>query len=247
MHSAGSERLHARSHMMVVVSCSGGAFGLSQRQWENDECQTRGEGNMIAVRMEKGPTIMLQSGAWFDFGAPASSNFTIEDIAHGLANLCRYAGQCRKFYSVAEHSMLVSEIAVGFELEALLHDAAEAFMGDITRPLKQMLPEYKKIENQVEEAILRRFGLSAPLPSGVKEADLRVLATEQSQIMPPGTDDWARTLNVVPAPVTVRHLQPEQAKRAFLDRYERLHQLGRSRQSRTDAGGLRPTATGGKR
>jgi uncharacterized protein len=143
---------------------------------------------MIAVRMEKGPTIMLQSGAWFDFGAPASSNFTIEDIAHGLANICRYAGQCRRFYSVAEHSLLVSRVAVGFELEALLHDAAEAFMGDVTRPLKQMLPEFRKVEKEVERAILIRFGLSVPLPTGVKDADLRVLAAEQAQIMPPGTD-----------------------------------------------------------
>jgi 5'-nucleotidase len=117
---------------------------------------------MIAVRIEKGPTIMLQSGAWFDFRAPKSSNFTIEDIAHGLANICRYAGQCRKFYSVAEHSILVSEVAVGFELEALLHDAAEAFMGDITRPLKQMLPEYKKIEDEVETAISGSLVLGCP-------------------------------------------------------------------------------------
>jgi 5'-deoxynucleotidase YfbR-like HD superfamily hydrolase len=82
--------------------------------------------------------------------------------------------------------------AVGFELEALLHDAAEAFMGDITRPLKQMLPEYKKIENDVENAVLKRFGLTVPLSLRVKDADLRVLAAEQSQIMPRGTDDWAR-------------------------------------------------------
>jgi hypothetical protein len=202
---------------------------------------------MIAVRMGKGPTIMLQSGVWFDFGAPASSNFTIEDVAHGLANICRYAGQCRRFYSVAEHSMLVSEIAVGFELEALLHDAAGAFMGDITRPLKQMLPEYKKIENEVEEAILMRFGLNAPIPTGVKDADLRVLAAEQSQIMPPGTDDWAREQNVLPAPVIVRHLDPEQARRAFLNCYERLHTLYRSRQCLNAPGVLRKAASGGKR
>src|SRR5258708_39476115 len=87
-----------------------------------------------------GPTIMLHSGAWFDFCAPASSCFNIEDIAHGLANICRYAGQCKRFYSVAEHSILVSQTAKGFEYEALLHDAAEAFVGDISRPLKQMLP-----------------------------------------------------------------------------------------------------------
>jgi hypothetical protein len=206
-----------------------------------------GKSLMIAVRMEKGPTIMLQSGAWFDFSNPASSNFTIEDVAHGLANICRYAGQCRRFYSVAEHSMLVSETAVGFELEALLHDAAEAFMGDITRPLKQMLPEYKNIENGVEEAILMRFGLTIPLPLGIKDADLRVLAAEQSQIMPRGTDDWAREQNVVPAPIIVRHLGPEEAKRAFLDRYERLHRLQGSRQVPNSLGNSAPGATSGKR
>jgi 5'-deoxynucleotidase YfbR-like HD superfamily hydrolase len=96
---------------------------------------------MVAVKVGVGPTIMLRSGAWFDFCAPASSDFTIDDIAHGLANICRYSGQCSSFYSVAEHSILVSETAKGFEFEALLHDAAEAFLGDITRPLKQMLPE----------------------------------------------------------------------------------------------------------
>src|ERR1043165_2313879 len=111
---------------------------------------------MIAVKVGIGPTIMLHSGAWLDFCEPASSEFTIEDIAHGLANICRYSGQCKDFYSVAEHSILVSETAKGFELEALLHDAAEAFLGDITRPLKQMHPDYKRIENDVERAILDR-------------------------------------------------------------------------------------------
>jgi hypothetical protein len=178
---------------------------------------------MIAVRVETGPTIMLHSGAWFDFGAPASSNFTIEDIAHGLANICRYAGQCRDFYSVAEHSVLVSEVATGFELESLLHDAAEAFIGDITRPLKQLLPDYKAIERRVQEAIFVRFGLNPDLPSEVRDADLRVLAAEQSQIMPEGTDYWVGLQKIQPASVIVRHLLPAQAKRAFIDRYLQLY------------------------
>ena len=177
---------------------------------------------MVAVRTSLGPTIMLQSGAWFDFCAPAESAFAIEDIAQGLANICRYSGQCRRFYSVAEHSLLVSEVAGGFEFEALLHDAAEAFMGDITRPLKQMLPEYKRIEREVESAIFARFGIPSPLPIEVKSADLRVLAAEQRQIMPKGTDGWVRSQKVVPAPVVVSHLSPDQAKEAFLSRYEAL-------------------------
>jgi hypothetical protein len=180
---------------------------------------------VIAVRIDVGPSIMLQSGAWFDFAAPHSSPFTIEDIAHGLAHICRYSGQCNGFYSVAEHSLLVSETATGFELEALMHDAAEAFLGDITRPLKQMLPDYKRIEGDVERAIFSRFGIQTPIPREVKQADLRVLAAEQRQIMPRGTDDWLRGQDVIPAPIVVRNLPPVEAKRAWLERFEVLYPL----------------------
>lgn len=92
---------------------------------------------MIAVRQGVGPMIMLASGAYFDLLDPWGSEFTIEDVAHGLAHTCRYAGQCREFYSVAEHSINVADVSDGFEIEALLHDAAEAFIGDVTRPLKR--------------------------------------------------------------------------------------------------------------
>lgn len=181
-----------------------------------------GRRQTVAIKMGVGPTIMLNSGAWFDFCAPTSSAFTIDDIAHGLSNICRYSGQCKRFYSVAEHSLLVSETAVGFEFEALLHDGAEAFLGDITRPLKQLLPEFKRIEIEVERTILDRFDVSWPLPAAIKQADLRVLAAEQRQVMPEGTDGWVRGQKVEPAPVTVRHLSPDEAKKAFLERFEAL-------------------------
>jgi hypothetical protein len=181
---------------------------------------------MVAVRVDVGPSIMLHSGAWFDFASPRTSAFTIEDIAHGLAHICRYAGQCRRFYSVAEHSLHVSKVAVDFEYEALLHDAAEAFIGDITRPLKQMLPDFMRIEASVQEAVLERFGLAGPLPAEVKDADLRVLAAEQRQIMPHGTDSWLAGLNIELAPIVVRHLSPERAKRMWLDKF---HTLRRTR------------------
>lgn len=177
---------------------------------------------MIAVNMGVGPRIMLHSGGWFDFLDPQNSPFSIEDVAHGLAHVCRYAGQCSEFYSVAEHSMLVADVVGDHRLEALLHDAAEAFMGDITRPLKQLLPEYKRIEAEVERAILARLGLTAPIPKAVKDADLRVLAAEQLQIMPKGTADWAREQGVDPAPVVVRFLPPEIAYREFMERYRVL-------------------------
>ncbi|HAV79570.1 MAG TPA: hypothetical protein DCX55_02475, partial [Erythrobacter sp.] len=134
---------------------------------------------------------MLASGKRFDLLDPSGSDFDIDDVAHGLAHVCRYAGQCRKFYSVAEHSILVSETVADFAYEALLHDAAEAFIGDITRPLKQLLPDYKAIEADIEEAINERFGLSKAAKPVIKEADLRVLAAEQMQVMAPECADWA--------------------------------------------------------
>jgi uncharacterized protein len=186
--------------------------------------------SLVAVKIGVGPMIKLRSGASFDFCAPELSEFTIEDVAHGLANICRYAGQCSRFYSVAEHSILVSETAVGFEFEALLHDAAEAFMGDIPRPLKQLLPQYKKMEAAVETAIFKRFEIKWPLPLEIKHADLRVLAAEQRQIMPEGTDEWAVVEGVSPAPIVVRHLPPDEAKLLFLQRYEHLVGMRRSHQ-----------------
>ena len=177
---------------------------------------------MIGVKIAVGPTMMLHSGATLDFLDPSSSHFTLDDIAHGLSNICRYAGQCRKFYSVAEHSILVSETVDEFGLEALLHDAAEAFIGDITRPLKQLLPDFKVIENNIQNAILSRFDLAVVMPPQIKEADLRVLAAEQAQIMPAGLSDWAVEAAVIPAPVQVSYLSPRAAKAKYLERFGEL-------------------------
>lgn len=176
----------------------------------------------IAVNVVHGPTITLASGKIFDFLDPHGSDFDIDDVAHGLAHVCRYAGQCRHFYSVAEHSILVSDVVETFKLEALLHDAAEAFIGDVTRPLKQLLPEFKRIEANVEDAIIDRFGLDPAFRSIVKPADLSVLAAEQAQVMAPGTDGWATEAGIAPARITVRYLSPDAAKETFLARYRAL-------------------------
>ncbi len=176
----------------------------------------------VAVNFAVGPRMMLRSGAWFDFLDPRSSDFDIDDIAHGLAHVCRYAGQCTDFYSVAEHSLLVSDTCREDPYAALMHDAAEALIGDVTRPLKQLLPDYKRLEREVEAAVFERFGVAIRTPNAVKAADLRVLAAEQAQIMPKGTADWAVQAGISPAPVFVRHLAPSIAKQAFLDRFHAL-------------------------
>lgn len=179
-------------------------------------------GSVVAVNVNQGPTITLASGRIFDFLDPHGSDFTIDDIAHGLANICRYAGQCREFYSVAEHSLLVSDVASECPYEALLHDASEAFIGDITRPLKQLLPEYKAIEANVANAVEERFGFNAAYRNAIKAADLSVLAAEQSQIMAAGTDNWVAEAGIIPAQIVVKFLDPTVARKSFLKRFYEL-------------------------
>ena len=175
------------------------------------------------VRRIIGPTILLASGSYFDFEDPERSAFTIEDIAHGLAMTCRFAGQCSRYYSVAQHSVHVSHLVSRENAFAgLMHDAAEAFVGDMSKPLKDMLPAYRAIEKRVEAAVFDRFRISAPLPVEIKQIDRVMLATEQQQVMN-NRDDWALTNGSAPANLTLPNWGPAVAKAMFL---ERFHELG---------------------
>jgi uncharacterized protein len=166
--------------------------------------------------------IMLHSGKLFDLVNPESNEITVEDIAHGLAHTCRYAGQCDGFFSVAEHSVLVSQVVPRVKLAGLFHDAAEAFIGDVSGPLKRLLPEYRTIEKSIALAIFERLGIEWPIPFEVKRADYSVMAAELLVLMPAGTNEWLHEMNVVPAAVEIRRLDPKKAKALFLDRYAEL-------------------------
>jgi hypothetical protein len=176
----------------------------------------------LTVRRIVGPTILLASGEYFDFLAPDASRFTIEDIAHGLSHVCRFAGHCRSFYSVAQHSVFVSQVVPPEHAFAgLMHDAAEAFVGDMPKPLKVLLPEYGAIEKAVEAVIAARFDLPTPLPKTIKEADIRMLATEQRDLMN-NRDQWEHCHGREPYPFTIDPLPPTQARINFLLRYHEL-------------------------
>ena len=169
-----------------------------------------------------GPTILLHGGEYFDFVDPEASAFTILDIAHGLSNICRFTGQCRKFYSVAEHSVMASRlIEPEFAFEALMHDAAEAFVGDVSSPLKGLLRDYRVIEARVNAAICRRFGLPPILSDAVKRVDLAMLKTEQAQLMR-NRDNWPMLSGFEAFAIELPCWTPEVAEAMFLQRVEEL-------------------------
>jgi hypothetical protein len=132
------------------------------------------------------------SGKKFDPFDPDPDQIVIEDIAHALSNICRFTGHSLVFYSVAEHSVLASQYAPeGFKLSALLHDASEAYLMDLARPIKHHpdMKLYREVEEKVEAVVAEKFGLPHPMPPEVKEVDNRLLISE-AQILLPNTDDW---------------------------------------------------------
>jgi hypothetical protein len=168
-----------------------------------------------------GPTIQTSSGTYFDFIDPDSSEFTIEDIAHALAHICRFTGHVRTFYSVAQHCVLGSFLVPPEHARAfVLHDAAEAFLGDVSSPLKQLLPDYKGIEARVEAAVLKRFGLPPVLPLCIKAADLVMLATEKRDLMPRSDGPkWEVLQGYHPLPERIIPWGPEHAREMYLTRF----------------------------
>ena len=183
------------------------------------------------VKTIVGPTILLRSGRYFDFERPQDAYFTVEDIAGALAKICRFTGQTNQFYSVAEHSVLVSRLVSREDAFAgLMHDAAEAFLGDVSSPLKALLPDYLIVERRVEAAIFERFQIPLPLPESVKRADRAMLGLEQRQLMNTA-DDWPITRGVDVPRFTIGCLSPGRSERLFLDRFHELHfeHLGRQK------------------
>lgn len=163
--------------------------------------------------------ILLHSGEYFYFDRPEECSFKIEDIAHALSNICRYGGHCPEFYSVAQHSILVAEqVAPKYQLTALLHDATEAFIGDMVKPLKEYLPFYKEYEQKLEALISAKHGCMYPLPPQVKYADIQLLVTEQRELMG-NSDPWfgadAEALDI-----RIRPVHPTMAEYAFLQFYD---------------------------
>lgn len=137
------------------------------------------------------------SGVRFQFMQPTSPMIVLEDVALALSRTCRYGGHTRRFYSVAEHACLISDWVLRqpwgdplCALTALHHDDAEAYIGDLPRPAKQNMPQFKALEDVIERAVACRFGLLYPFPEWLKWADTAILADERAQVMSPSGNKW---------------------------------------------------------
>ncbi len=164
---------------------------------------------------------------------PRPEEVDIEDIAHALSLTCRFNGHCRRFYSVAQHSVLVGRLLDDPDSArwGLLHDAAEAYLQDAVRPIKDFIgfnfgvesviyTPYRRVEKTILKTIARAFDLPWPMPPEVAEADEIVLATERRDVMAEWGHRW--TVNAEPASFTIVPLPPDAAKRLFLRRFREL-------------------------
>lgn len=129
-------------------------------------------------------SIKTNAGKYFYFLAPHAHDYPVKEISFALSHINRFTGHAGA-YSVAQHSVLVSYLVPpGLALEGLLHDAAEAYLGDVASPLKALIrPSYKPLEDEVERHIALRYNLAWPMPPAIKRADLILLLTEYRDLM----------------------------------------------------------------
>lgn len=175
--------------------------------------------------MIDGPVIQTYGGEYVSPLFPHKWTPRIDDIAHALSNLCRFTGHVRRFYSVCEHSCRVADLLPPeLRLAGLLHDASEAYLGDMSRPLKHhpfFGEAYRDVERALQARIYETFGLGVE-PDEVKDADNRLLATEVRDLMVADPGDWKVLEGVEPLPEAIVPWSPEYAKSAFMFRYYQL-------------------------
>lgn len=156
---------------------------------------------------------------------PRIEDIDIRDIAHALSLTCRYGGHVDRFYSVAEHCILMSLcVPPEYRLWALLHDATEAYVGDMVRPLKYQpgMEVYRETEDCLMSLIAEKYGLDGyQMPAEVKEADNRILLNERRTLMGATPAAWA-VEGLEPLPISVVGMQPRQAEIMYLTHFDHL-------------------------
>lgn len=161
------------------------------------------------------------SGKRFKPQNPDPKLIDIIDIAHSLSLKTRYSGHCKEFYSVAQHSVIVSEmVPQQYALEGLLHDAAEAYFPDVPRPMRPIVDCLDQVEDRIHQAVAERFGLVYPYPFEVVKADATILSDEARQLMHSGGLHWKLPYKGYGYKITPA--SPKMANRMFVERYDQL-------------------------
>jgi uncharacterized protein len=178
--------------------------------------------------------IATRGGRAVDLLSPDPASIHLEDIAHALSHLCRFTGHTERFYSVAEHSVLMSYmVPPSLAVAALMHDAAEAYLGDVSAPLKSLLPKYRFLEARMEAAIHTRLELpelGVEERAIIRDADLRMLKAEQKQAMG-RSDTWTQLADIALPAVELRFWTPSAAFKAFMRRAVDLEMIYHLRES----------------
>lgn len=154
----------------------------------NDNHSAKG----IGPKTDKGYKMLTNSGKAVYPLHLTADDICIEDIAHALSNICRYNGHTKRFYSVAEHSCLVARLCPPeLFLCGLMHDAPEAYIGDHIRPIKALMPDIKKLDDDIWAVIAEKFNLPAVIPDEVHHADMVALAIERRDVIAhPDEYEW---------------------------------------------------------
>lgn len=174
--------------------------------------------------------IQTYTGKKFDVLNPRAEDVCWLDIAHSLSQQCRFNGHTKLFYSVAEHCVLASlHVPERFALHALLHDAAEAYIGDMPKPVKDLFPEFSRLEGKILEAVFVAAGLEPGFPyeaaQWINGIDVRLLMTERDQLMSKPPEPWGLDhpdLRPEPVPVTISCWLPQCAEDSYLYRLAEL-------------------------
>lgn len=179
------------------------------------------------------PWIQTFSGRKVDLLDPQPESIHLFDIAWSLARLCRFVGHVNTdhIYSVAQHSVLVSEdVPEEHAFAGLMHDAHEAYIGDIARPVKELLDRYcggmlKEFESKLQHAVFERFGVPWPVPESVEHSDLVLLATERQRVLNKCPHPWELELPQ-PKPIAINtYDRPIHWQAAFLKRFQEVKGL----------------------
>lgn len=174
----------------------------------------------LPVAERHGDWMQTYTGRQFWPMDPRADEVHIFDIAHALSMQCRYAGHSLRFYSVAEHCVhLAQHVSEPNRLWALLHDASEAYLVDVPRPVKPYLPGYKEAEARVMAAVCDRFGLPYEMPAEVHAADGAIIGDERVN-MAPCVAEWYSTGG--PLGIRLEYWSPERAESEFLRTFDWL-------------------------